>query len=75
MTDIDNNAVEKWECYLCCKEDDFEVLPSAYIANYHPLCRRCADYSLYDREHSQHYRLTYHELTGDLSYSDLANLG
>jgi len=66
MIDEDDYINDKWECYLCCKEDDFEVLPSGYLGNYHPLCIKCADYVLYDKNHSQHLRLTYHECAGDI---------
>ena len=57
---------EKWECYLCTKEDDWEYLPSGYINNMHPLCEKCADKVLIDSKHRQHRRLSYHKDTGDI---------
>ena len=57
---------EKWECFLCCKEDDFETLPYGYLSNSHPLCRICANYVLEDENHRQRFRLTYHLEIGDL---------
>ncbi|MDR3048532.1 MAG: hypothetical protein LBV16_01620 [Elusimicrobiota bacterium] len=66
MKKINEYINDKWECFLCCKEDDFKVLPAEYLGNYHPLCAKCADYVLYDENHTQHSRLTYHECVGDI---------
>jgi hypothetical protein len=60
------NGNDKWECFLCCKEDDFDILPSAYLGNYQPLCERCADEVVFNRHHSQRYRLSYHKDFGDI---------
>ena len=57
---------DKWECFLCSKEGNFEIIPSGYLGNYHPLCTKCADYVFYDKNHSQHFRLTFHECVGDI---------
>lgn len=57
---------EKWECFLCCKEADFAILPSAYLSNSHPLCINCADDVLKKQKHKQRFRLTYHHDMGDL---------
>jgi len=65
--DLEDFENEKWECYLCCREDYFKGLPSGYLANYHPLCMKCADYVFYDKCHSEHFRLTYHDCVGDIA--------
>lgn len=57
---------DKWECFLCGREDDFEILPSAYLSNYHPLCSSCADDVFKNEKHKQRFRLTYHQDTGDI---------
>jgi hypothetical protein len=55
---------DKWECFLCCKEEDFEILPQGYLSNSHPLCNTCADSVLTNENHKQRYRLTYHNRMG-----------
>ena len=57
---------DKWECYLCAEEAYFEILPTGYLANYHPLCKNCADHVLEDEDHKEHFRLTYHQEIGDI---------
>ena len=57
---------DKWECFLCCKEEDFNRLPSAYLSNSHPLCQICGDTILNNLDHKQRYRLTYHKNIGDI---------
>lgn len=57
---------EKWECYLCGKEDKFHNLPNGYLGNYHPLCLNCANEVLESKTHSDKFRLTYHSGLGDL---------
>jgi hypothetical protein len=57
---------EKWECFLCCKEDDIETLPYGYLSNSHPLCNACADAVLNDENHIQRFRLSYHKEIGDI---------
>ena len=57
---------KKWECFLCCREDDFKIPPVGFLSNYHPLCRYCADSVLQNRFHRQYFRLTYHESLGDI---------
>jgi hypothetical protein len=52
-------AEKKWECHVCGREDDFEILPYGYLGNYHPLCERCADSILFDKEDKNHYRLNF----------------
>jgi ribosomal protein L37E len=59
---------EKWECHLCGFEKDFEILPSGYLGNYHPLCERCADEIFNDETNTHHLRLTYHECVGDINF-------
>ena len=61
---------EEWECYLCGKEDDFEILPYGYLGNLHPLCRVCADSVLHNENHKQRFRLTYHKDIGDILISN-----
>ena len=60
------NEDEKWECFLCCQEADFEIFPSAYLSNYHPLCSNCANEVLENQDHEQRFRLSYHEDFGNL---------
>ncbi|MDR0711005.1 MAG: hypothetical protein LBF67_01495 [Prevotellaceae bacterium] len=57
---------EKWECHTCSHEENFEIMPFGYLGNYHPLCERCADKILFDKENVHHYRLTYHKKIGDI---------
>lgn len=57
---------EKWECYLCAREEDSETIPSGWLANYHPLCNNCANEVLKDENHDDRFRLTYHEEIGNL---------
>lgn len=57
---------EKWECYLCAREDKFDSLPNGYLGNYHPLCFNCANIVLGDKNHPDRFRLTYHSDFGDL---------
>lgn len=57
---------EKWECFLCSKEEDFETLPYGYISNSHPLCITCANAVLIEENHKQRFRLTYHKTIGDI---------
>jgi len=66
MNDGDIN--KNWECWLCNKEDDFDLLPSGYINNSHPLCEKCADEVLTDTEHRHHNRLSYHKDVGDIFF-------
>jgi hypothetical protein len=56
---------DKWECYLCASEEIFDVLPSGYLANYHPLCFSCANEVLEDPDHEDRFRMTYHIDIGD----------
>jgi hypothetical protein len=58
---------EKWECHACSREENFVILPFGYLGNYHPLCKRCADEILFDKENEHHYRLTYHKKIGDIA--------
>lgn len=57
---------EKWECFLCCREEDFEILPAGYLSNSHPLCCNCANSVLQNENHKQRFRLTYHKDIGDV---------
>ncbi len=57
---------ECWECFLCSDEENFNILPSAYLSNSHPLCKKCSDVILNDENHKQRFRLTYHSKIGDL---------
>lgn len=63
---MNNEINENWECFLCTKEFNFEILPKAYISNSHPLCEICADSVLEDQNHKHRFRLTYHSKTGDI---------
>lgn len=58
----------KWECYKCGFEDNFENMPSGYLANYHPLCLNCANDIYYDNENVDRFRLTFHIEQGDLFF-------
>ena len=58
---------ENWECFLCGAEDDFEILPTGYLSNYHPLCENCADLVLNDKSHPHRFRLSYHLSIGELA--------
>ncbi|MDR0510605.1 MAG: hypothetical protein LBH06_05890 [Rikenellaceae bacterium] len=68
MTGIEEYINDKWECCLCGREKPFELLPTGYLGNYHPLCERCADGVLTDKDNKHHYRLMYHENTGDIAF-------
>lgn len=57
---------DKWECFLCCKEGDFKILPDGYISNSHPLCNACANSVLTNENHKQRFRMTYHKEVGDV---------
>ncbi len=59
--------IEKWECFLCAREEKFSALPNGYLSNCHPLCMQCANEVLLDEAHTQRFRLTYHHNIGDLS--------
>jgi hypothetical protein len=67
MTEEIIEVNDQWECFLCCKEDDFDVLPFGYLGNSHPLCAKCADNVLYNKRHPQRFRLTYHKFIGDIA--------
>jgi len=56
----------KWECYLCGAEDEFDNLPDGYLGNYHPLCLGCVNQILKNKNHPDRLRLTYHSELGDL---------
>jgi hypothetical protein len=67
LEDDDNwEENEKWECYLCAIEEKFSIFPDGYIANSHSLCGKCADEVLYNEDHEDRVRLTYHSSIGDL---------
>ena len=55
-----------WECYLCDSSQSFKVNPSAYLSNYHPLCKNCSDKVLEDDYNPNRSRLTFHEKIGDI---------
>jgi hypothetical protein len=57
---------KKWECFLCAVEMDFEIIPSGWLSDYHPLCNNCANEVLEDESHEARFRLTYHEEIGNL---------
>ncbi len=57
---------DKWECFLCCSEEKFEVLPYGYLSNNHPLCFECANSVLNDENHKQRFRLSYNKDIGDV---------
>lgn len=58
----------KWECFLCGKEDDYEIFPTGYLSNNHPLCLNCANLIMNDENHKQRFRLTYHKDIGDIVF-------
>ena len=58
--------MNNWECYSCGTENEFKNNPTAYLGNYHPLCKNCADNVLYNEKNKNHFRLTYHKTIGDL---------
>jgi hypothetical protein len=60
----------KWECHTCGCENNFEILPFGYLGNYHPLCERCADKIMFDKENVHHYRLTHHKKIGDITIKE-----
>ena len=69
MNEHDNENCEeneKWECYLCAAEENFSISPNGYLANYHPLCNKCADEILYNEHHADRFRLSYHSNIGDI---------
>ncbi|GAB1453138.1 hypothetical protein MASR2M47_31940 [Draconibacterium sp.] len=55
-----------WECYHCSKEFCFEQYPFGYLGNYHPLCKKCSD-ELIKNKNSKHYnRMTFHHKLGNI---------
>ena len=56
-----------WECFICGEEADFELPPSAWLSNSHPLCLNCADAVLSNLNHLHRARLTFHHKFGDIS--------
>lgn len=57
---------EKWECYLCGREFDFDETASGWLGNYQMLCRFCADAVYFDSKSKFHPAMTYHYVIGDL---------
>jgi len=55
-----------WECFLCGKEEEFCIPPTGYLSNSHALCNKCANVVLYNLNHKQRSRLTFHNQIGDL---------
>lgn len=56
---------QKWECFLCGTEKNFNLLPTGYLSNYHPLCNKCADIVLKDETNINRHRMTFHTEIGD----------
>lgn len=58
---------EKWECYLCGREFDYEQPAFGWLGNYHMLCDYCADAVYFDPKSEYHQALTYHYTIGDIT--------
>ena len=59
---------EYWECHICGIEEEFDILPSGYLGNYHPLCLSCANGILKNPNHKHRSRLTYHIDFDDIEF-------
>lgn len=57
---------EKWECYLCGKDYEFELSPGGWLGNYHPLCDSCSDSVYFDPLSKFHGVMTFHYSVDDL---------
>jgi hypothetical protein len=62
----ENDEDTPWECFLCGREDDFDIAPHGWIGDVHPLCKRCADTLLHDHNHIRHNSLSYHYKVGEI---------
>ncbi len=60
---------EKWECYLCGREFDFDEAAFGWLGNYQMLCRHCADSVYFDSKSKFHRAITYHYAVGDITAS------
>jgi hypothetical protein len=58
--------MDMWECFLCCKETSFDIPVAGWLANYHPICDKCADAVITVNFRNQRSRLTYHKDVGDI---------
>jgi hypothetical protein len=60
------NEFGYWECFLCAAELHPNILPSAYLSNYHSLCSNCAKNVISDTRSPHRSRITYYEDMGDI---------
>jgi len=56
---------EKWGCFLCEYETNFDISASGFLGNYHPLCLSCADKVLLSQQPDK-FHMTYHYRLGDI---------
>ena len=54
MSEISDDDDDKWECYLCGREDDYEQPAYGWIGDCHMLCRSCADFTYSDSKSKYH---------------------
>lgn len=57
---------DKWECYLCGWEDDFDQPAYGWLGDCHMLCLECADSVYIDSGSKYHQALTYHYEVGEI---------
>ncbi|KAB2835579.1 MAG: hypothetical protein F9K48_03955 [Candidatus Brocadia sp.] len=56
---------EKWECYMCGKENVLQLISGGWLGNYHPLCDSCTDSVFFDGTSKFHSAMTFHYAVGD----------
>ena len=49
---------ESWECYLCCDDFPFSHVAFGWLADCHPICKRCTTEILSERDNPNRGRLT-----------------
>ncbi len=49
---------ENWECFLCAHEFPFSVVAFGWLADYHPICRKCTTKIIMEKDNIHRKRLT-----------------
>lgn len=62
---------EKWECYLCGCESDYDKPVAGWLGNYQMLCLLCADSVYFNLMSKFHQALTYHYSIGDIRVENI----
>lgn len=65
---------EKWECYLCGRENDLAQPAYGWLGNYQMLCHSCADEVYFDSKSKFHQAMTYHHVVGDIGLERVENV-